>query len=254
MKDLFDLNGKVALITGASSGLGVEFAKVLSSKGANIALLARRKDKLEETKNMVEKNGVKAIAVSCDITDEKQIENAVKEVIKEFGRIDVLINNAGNCFVKSTIEMTMEDWKKVMDINMDGVFFMTKHVAPHMINQNYGRIINIGSMYGLRANTTGSIPHYYASKGAIPQLTRGWAQEFAEYGITVNAIAPGMFPSEISVDEDTAESREFMKRLAPIGRFGRLEELDGIIIYLSSENASYITGQTIAVDGGKTAI
>lgn len=254
MKDIFDLTGRVAVITGASSGLGVQFAKALASKGAHLALLARRKDKLEDTKKIAEAKGVKALAVTCDVTKEDQIQEAVETVIRRFGRIDILINNAGYCFLQSTESMTSEEWRSVMGVNLDGVFFVTKHVVPYMKANHYGRIINIGSMYGLRANTTGAIPHYYASKGAIPQLTRGWAQEFAASGVTVNAIAPGMFPSEISIDEGTEESSVFMERLVPVGRFGKPEELDGIIIYLSSENASYITGQTIAVDGGKTAI
>lgn len=254
MKDIFDLTGRVAVITGASSGLGVEFAKALSLRGANIALLARREEKLKQVQKLIEKNGVKAISVKCDVTAEDQIANAVNTVIQEFGKIDILINNAGYCFVKPTVEMTKEDWGSVVDVNLDGVFFVTKHVAPHMIKQNYGRIINIGSMFGLRANTTGAIPHYYASKGAIPQLTRGWAQEYGQNGITVNAIAPGMFPTEIMVDEGTEEFKAYLKMLCPVGRMGSLEELDGLIVYLSSDNASYITGQTIAVDGGKTAI
>ena len=254
MKDIFDLSGQVALITGASSGLGVEFAKALASKGANVALFARREEKLKEVAADIEKMNVKALPVKCDVTDEAQIENAVSKVIDTFGKIDILINNAGFCFVKPTAEMRMEDWNRVMDVNLDGVFLMTKHVAPYMVKQSYGRIINIGSMYGLRANTTGAIAHYYASKGAIPQLTRGWAQEYALNGITVNAIAPGMFPSEIMIDEGTDEFNAFIRQLVPVGRVGRLEELDGLIIFLASNACSYVTGQTIPIDGGKTAI
>lgn len=253
-RNIFDLTGKVAFITGASSGLGVEFAKALAIQGADIALLARREDKLKTVAKEIEDFGVRALPVKCDVTDEEQIANAVEKVIDTFGRIDILINNAGFCFVKPTSEMSLEDWNRVMDVNLDGVFLTTKHVTPHMVKQNYGRIINIGSMYGLRANTTGPIAHYYASKGAIPQLTRGWAQEYALNGITVNAVAPGMFPSEIMIDENSEEFNAFIKQLVPVGRVGRLEELDGLIVFLASESCSYVTGQTIAIDGGKTAI
>ena len=151
--------------------------------------------------------------------------------------------------------MTQEEWHRVIDVNLNGVFFMTKHVAPHMMAQNWGRIINIGSMYGLRANMFGdAIPHYYASKGAIPQLTRGWAQEFAKYNITVNAIAPGFFPSEIMPCDDNDDFNQMVKAIIPLGRPGKLEDMDGLITLLASDGAAYITGQTIPIDGGKTAV
>lgn len=255
MRDVFDLTGKVALITGASSGLGVEFARALAYRGADVAIFARRMDKLEETAKEVREFGHEVLVVSCDVTDEAQIERAVKEVADHFGKIDILVNNAGYCIPNPTISMTQEEWHRVIDVNLNGVFFMTKHVAPHMMKQNWGRIINIGSMYGLRANMYGdAIPHYYASKGAIPQLTRGWAQEFARYNITVNAIAPGFFPSEIMPCDDNEGFNQMVNALIPLGRAGRLEDMDGLITLLASDGAAYITGQTIPIDGGKTAV
>lgn len=255
MRDVFDLTGKVALITGASSGIGVEFARALAYRGADVAIFARRIDKLEETAKEVREFGHEVLAVSCDVTDESQIERAVKEVVDHFGKIDILVNNAGYCIPNPTITMTQEEWHRVIDVNLNGVFFMTKHVAPHMMAQNWGRIINIGSMYGLRANMFGdAIPHYYASKGAIPQLTRGWAQEFAKYNITVNAIAPGFFPSEIMPCDDNDDFNQMVKAIIPLGRPGKLEDMDGLITLLASDGAAYITGQTIPIDGGKTAV
>ena len=253
MKDCFDLTGKVAVITGGSSGLGVEFSKALAFRGADIAILARRSDKLESVAEKVRLFGNKVFTVVCDVTKEEDIDLAVKKVIEEFGKIDILVNNAGTCDVVATADLTKERWRQVMDVNLEAVVFMTKHVVPHMIKQEYGRIINISSMYGLRASITGIIPAYWASKGAIPQLTRGWAWEFAPYNITCNTIAPGFFPSELMNDESD-EFNELVKSIIPLGRVGKIEEIDGLITLLASDSASYITGQTIAIDGGKTAI
>lgn len=254
MKDIFDLTGRVAIVTGASSGIGVQFAKALASKGASVVLLARRKEKLEDTKKAVEAMGAKALAIACDVTQEDQVKAAVDQTIAEFGQIDILVNNAGTILVQDTADIDLAEWQRIVDINMNAVFLMVKHVAPHMVKQQHGRIINIGSMNGLRAHFAANIPTYYATKGAIVQLTRGWAQEYAKNGITVNSIAPGMFPSEIMVDDGTDEFNGMVHILVPIGRMGRLEELDGLVIYLASDNASYITGQTIPLDGGKTII
>lgn len=255
MKDVFDISGRVAVVTGASSGLGVEFAKALAFRGADLALLARRADKLEQVAADIRAMGRKALPVPCDVSDETAIENAVAAVMAEFGRIDILVNNAGTCFPQATVDVTQEDWRKIMSVNLDGVFFVTKHVVPHMMERKYGRIVNIASMYGLRANPMGgAIPQYYASKGAIPQLTRGWAQEFALHGITVNAIAPGFFPSEIMQVDESEGFLTMVRQLIPLGRPGKVEELDGLIALLASDGASYITGQTIPIDGGKTAI
>ncbi len=254
MKDCFDLKGKVALITGASSGLGVEFAKALAYRGASLALLARRKDKLDAVaKSIIEEFNVEVLPIVCDVTNEDSIITSVNEIVAKMGRIDILINNAGTCQIVPTTQMTKEEWHQVVDVNLEAVVFMTKHVAAQMQKQNCGRIINIGSMYGLRASITGSIPSYWASKGAIPQLTRGWALEFAPYNVTVNAIAPGFFPSEL-MNDISDEFAQLVKAIVPLGRVGKVHELDGLITLLASDGAAYITGQTIAIDGGKCAI
>lgn len=254
MKDCFDLTGRVALITGGSSGLGVEFAKALAYRGADIALFARRTEKLKQVAKEIREFGHKVLPVTCDVTDEAQVAESVEQVIKEFNKIDILVNNAGTCNVVPTVEITKEQWHSVVDVNLEAVVFMTKYVAKHMIEANYGRIINISSMYGLRGSVTGPISPYWASKGAIPQLTRGWALEFAPHNITCNAIAPGFFPSELMTDTTSKEFTDLVKAIIPLARPGKVEEMDGLITMLASDGASYITGQTIPIDGGKTAI
>lgn len=253
MKDCFDLTGRVAVVTGASSGLGAQFARALAYRGADVVLLARRKEKLEAVAEEIRAFGHTALPIPCDMTENAQVEAAVKKTIETFGKIDILINNAGTCEVVPTVELTPAQWKKTMDINLEAVVFMTKYVAPYMMEKKYGRIINISSMYGLRASVTGPIAPYWASKGAIPQLTRGWAWEFAPYNITVNAIAPGFFLSELmpGTEENYAE---LTSGLIPLKRIGKPEEMNGLITLLASDGASYLTGQTIAIDGGKTAI
>lgn len=253
MKDCFDLTGRTAIITGASSGLGVEFAKALAYRGADVALFARRTEKLESVAEEIRKFGHKVMTVTCDVTNEEMAAQSVERVKNEFGKIDILINNAGTCNMVPTTELTKEQWHQVVDVNLEAVVFMTKHVARYMTEANYGRIINISSMYGLRGSVTGPIAPYWASKGAIPQLTRGWALEFAPHNITCNAIAPGFFPSEL-MTENSEEFDALIKSIIPLGRVGQVQEMDGLITMLASDGASYITGQTIPIDGGKTAI
>ena len=253
MHDCFDLSGRVALITGASSGLGAQFARALAARGADVVLLARRKEKLQGVAEEVRSLGVRALPVQCDVTSREQQQAAVDAAMKEFGKIDILINNAGTCEVMPTVDLTEESWHFVTDVNLEAVVFMTKYVAKHMIEAGYGRIINIGSMYGLRASVTGAIPGYWASKGAMPQLTRGWANEFAGNGISVNCIAPGFFLTELMPGDDD-DYTDLVNGLIPMKRMGHAEEMDGLVVLLASEGASYITGQTIAIDGGKTAI
>lgn len=254
MKDCFDLTGRVALITGASSGLGVEFSRALAYRGADLVLLARRRDKLEAVAEEVREFGHKVLPITCDVTDEDQVAASVEQAVKEFGKIDILVNNAGTCNVVPTAEITKEQWHAVVDVNLEAVVFMTKHVVKHMMEAGYGRIVNISSMYGLRGSVTGPLSPYWASKGAIPQLTRGWALEFAPYNITCNAIAPGFFPSELMSDTSSDGFMELVKAIIPLARPGKVEEMDGLITMLASDGASYITGQTIPIDGGKTAI
>lgn len=255
MSDLFDLKGKVALVTGASSGLGVQFATALARQGSDVALLARRVEKLNAVKEDIEKLGVKALAIQCDVTDNSQIKDAVGKVKEHFAKIDILVNNAGVGIVEPAESQSDETWNKTMDINLNAVYFTAREVGKLMVEQKYGKIINIGSIHSVVAMTGLPISAYAASKGAVMQLSRALANEWAKYNITVNTIGPAYFESEMTAgvvgDEGFAQ---VVKTYCPMGRIGKRGELDGAIVYFASDASSYTTGQYLAVDGGWTAI
>lgn len=255
MNNLFDLTGNVALITGASSGLGIQFAKALANQGADIALFARREEKLKEVEKEITTMGRKCLAVKCDVTNELEVINSVEKVVSYFGKIDILVNNAGVSANSPAEDLSLEEWNKVVNTNLTGVFITAKHVCPHMKKRNYGRIINTASMYGAVANMMFGASPYHASKAGVVNLTRALAAEWAKYGITVNAIGPGFFDSEMTHNSFKNSSfQNYVKMTTPMGRCGKEGELDGALIYLASQTSSYTTGQTIFVDGGTTAI
>ena len=196
MTDLFDLTGKTALITGASSGLGAQFARALAGQGANVAIAARRVERLEQLKTEIEALGVKCLAVRCDVSDEESILGCVEKVKNEFGKIDILCNNAGIDIFNDLFTYTTEMWDKTMDTNIKGMFIMSREVGKIMSEQGSGRIINTASIGG-RFASEGNIA-YYASKGAVINFTRGLAADMAPYNVTVNAIAPGVFDTELT--------------------------------------------------------
>ncbi len=252
MKNYMDLTGRVAIVTGASSGLGYAFSKALAENGAKVAAFARRIDKLNTLKDEIEAAGGECLPVVCDVTSEENIISAVKKVVDWAGKIDILINNAGYMHVCPTTEFPLSEWQKVVDTSITAYFLMAREVGKNMIANRYGRIINMASMYGCIASHHNPILAYNATKGAVPNFTRGLAQEWAEYGITVNAVGPGMFPSEMMVIDEGTE--QFLAARAPIGRPGKLSELCGQILLFASENSSYTTGQTIYIDGGITSV
>lgn len=255
MKNLFDLTGKVAMITGASSGLGVQFANVLSDNGADLILVARRKEKLDEVKSEIEKKGVKVWTYACDVTKEDQVKATVEDVIKECGKIDILFNNAGVGAGMNAENLEYADWKKTIDVNLDAVFLVSKEVGKHMIERKYGKIVNTASMYGVVANMYIPTSPYHASKAGVVHLTKALATEWGKYNITVNAIGPGFFESEMTQGLINEESfLNHVKLTTPLGRVGKKGELDGIALYLASDASSYTTGQTICVDGGTTIV
>ncbi|WP_422487037.1 glucose 1-dehydrogenase [Gudongella sp. DL1XJH-153] len=255
MSRLFSLEGKVALVTGASSGLGVQFATALAKQGADVALLARRMEKLEKVKADLEELGVKALAVECDVTDVQQIKDAVKEVKDHFGKIDILVNNAGIGFMAPAEEQSDEDWLKTVDINLNGVYFMAREVGKIMVEQKYGKVINIGSIHSTVAMMGSGISAYAATKGGVKMMSKALATEWAQYNITVNTIGPAYFKSEMTEDVVTDKSFEaVVKTYCPMGRIGKEGELDGAVVYFASDASSYTTGQYLAVDGGWTAI
>jgi len=255
MKNYFDLTGKVALITGASSGLGVQFAKALGNQGAKLALVARRLEKLEQVKNELESLGYEVLIERCDVTNTSDIKNAVKNVIDHYGTIDILVNNAGVGHAAKAVEQTDEEWKNVIDTNLNSVYYFSREVGKVMIDKGYGKIINIGSLHSTVAMAAFPLSSYCTTKGGVLMLTKALATEWAKHGITVNAIGPAYFESEMT--EKTIGSDEFdkiVKAYCPMGRIGRQGELDGALIYFASDASSYTTGQLLQVDGGWTAI
>ena len=224
MKNYFDLTGYVAVVTGASAGLGLQMARAFASQGANLVLIARRGNLLEENaKSISEEFGVEVLPLPCDITDTAQVQGAVKATIERFGRVDILVNNAGTGAVAPAEEITDEQFKREVDIDLFGTFICSREFGKEMIKARYGRIINIASMYGLVGNMiVGSSP-YHAAKGGVVNLTRALAAEWGKYGITVNSICPGYFYTDLTaatLDSDYFQS--IAKRSMPLGRVGYL--------------------------------
>ena len=249
-KNYFDLTGKAALVIGASSGLGRQFAKALANQGADVAVAARRVEKLEETKAQVEEIGAKCIAIPCDVNDEDSIKACIEAVVTEFGKIDILCNNAGIIVWEDLLDSTTEGWNRAMATNVTGAYIASREAARYMVEQGSGRIINTASI-AAHGGEVGSVS-YYASKAAIANLTRALACELSPKGVNVNAIAPGVFATELTASSIDGPMAEAQKAGLPMRRFGREGELDGILIYLASEASSFCTGQVIFVDGGQT--
>ncbi len=255
MSSLFDIRGKVAVVTGASSGLGRQFALALAREGANVAILARRVEKLEKVKEEVESLGVSCVAVKCDVVDSESIKSAVAAVVERFGRIDILVNNAG-VGTGAPAEMQEDSvWNMTINTNLNGVYFVAREVGKVMIRQNYGKIINIGSIHSTVSMNGSPISAYCASKGGVAMLTKALAAEWAKHNITVNAIGPAYFESEMT-DQiiNTPEFAQAVMAYCPMGRVGKAGELDGAIVYFASDASSYTTGQLLTIDGGWTTI
>jgi gluconate 5-dehydrogenase len=251
----FNVKGQNAIVTGASSGLGLAFAEALAECGANVVLAARRLDRLEKVADDLTKRfKIKAIPVKTDVSLEPDVATMVKTALRELGSLEILINNAGIASMNPSVDMTLEEWKKVIDVNLTGVFLCARTAAREMIKNNYGKIVNIASIYGAVGDIFHAAP-YYASKGAVINLTRAFAIEWAPYKINVNAIAPGFFPSEMTeqVFKDENALKHILSR-TPLGRTGEPNDLKAALLYLASPASNYVTGQTIFVDGGWTAL
>lgn len=255
MKNFFDLTGKVAIVTGASSGLGVQFAKALGEQGAKVALFARREEKLQAVQKELEDAGYEAMYAVTDVLDTDNIAESVAKVVDHYGRIDILVNGAGVAVIHPAEEQPISEWDKTINTNLNGVYYVAREVGKVMVKQNYGKIINIGSIHSTVAMPGLGISAYVAAKGGVKMLTKALATEWAKYNITVNAIGPAYFASEMTDGVLGDESfQAAVQTYCPMCRIGEPGELDGALIYFASDASSYCTGQLLTIDGGWTAI
>jgi NAD(P)-dependent dehydrogenase (short-subunit alcohol dehydrogenase family) len=251
INELFGLDGKVAMVTGASRGIGKEVAIALAKSGADVALIARNEDELNEVAKEIEQLGKRALSVPMDLLNVDGMADKIEEIYNHFGRIDILVNNAGINITKPAVEVTEEDWDRVLDINLKSVFFLCKNVAKYMIPNREGKIINMSSQMAFVGYYKRAA--YGSSKGGLLQLTRNLAIEWSKYNIKVNSIAPTFI--ETPMTKAMFEDEEFLKDVLnriPLGRLGQTKDLFGAVIYLSSSASDMVTGHTIMVDGGWT--
>ena len=256
MSGLFDLTGKVAVVTGAGAGLGANFSRALAEAGASVVCADINTEHAERTAAKLTGDGYKAVAMHADVTDEANIEQMIQRAVDEFGSVDILVNNAGIAAgIGDPETIPLEDWKRTVDVNLTGVFACAQAAARAMIKaETGGSIINVASILGFAASEPVAASAYAATKGAVVNLTRDLAVHWAQHNIRVNALGPAYFPSDMTggIFEDKSLLSEIERR-TPMGRVGRPNELDGPIVFLASDASSYITGQTIYVDGGWTA-
>lgn len=251
---LFDLHGRVAVVTGASAGLGRQFALALARQGADMAILARREWKLEEVAEEIRALGVKCLVVPGDVTKLETIRAAVKKVMDEYGKVDILVNNAGGAKCGALEEFNDEDFIATVDLDVFGTMRCTREFGREMLKAGYGRIINIASILGRGGLYEMPVSDYAASKGAVINFTRQMAAEWATRGVTVNCICPGFFPSEVNGPEAMAAMNGFICAHTPLGRPGVEGELDTTVVYLAANESSYVTGNVVGCDGGWTSV
>jgi len=256
VRKLLDLSGRAALITGASRGLGLQIAEALGEMGARVAITARKQAELDEAQRHLGAQGIEVMTIACDLQDLKAAQALPGQVLERWKRIDILVNNAGATWGAPAEEHPLDAWHKVLNLNLNAIFALTQAVGKQaMIPARYGRVVNMASMAGLQ----GTDPRfmrtiaYNTSKGGVVNFTRSLAAEWAQYGITVNAIAPGVFPSKMSQGM-IGKSEEVILDHTPLKRLGGDEDLKGVAVLLASEASAYITGQIIAVDGGMSAV
>jgi NAD(P)-dependent dehydrogenase (short-subunit alcohol dehydrogenase family) len=254
VRDLFDLSGKVAIVTGGGSGIGRQMAEGLAEAGADLVLCARKAERCEQAAADLGQLGVRALGLACDVRIPEQVEAVVRRVVDELGGVDVLVNNAGTVWGAAPEDMPLEGWQKVVDVNLTGVFLFAQAAGRVMIERGGGAIVNIASVSGLH----GAPPEvvntvvYHATKGGVIAFTRDLAWKWAQHGIRVNAIAPGWFPSDMSKFVLDLQGEELVRRI-PLRRFGGPHDLKGAVVFLASPASAYVTGHTLVVDGGQSA-
>jgi NAD(P)-dependent dehydrogenase (short-subunit alcohol dehydrogenase family) len=257
VKQLFDLGGRTALVTGGSRGLGLQMAEALGEMGARVALTARKRDELDQAVAHLTPLGIEAVALECDMSDAAAIAPLVERAIAALGPIDVLVNNAGTTWGAATIEHPLEAWRKVIDLNLTAMFLVSQEVGRRcMVPRRSGKVINIASILGLVGGGDPGRPAtvaYNTSKGGVISFTRALAAEWAQYNINVNAIAPGFFPTKMTKGIMEMLGEEVANK-APLKRVGGPEDLKGLIVLFASDAGAFITGQVVAVDGGVTAV
>jgi NAD(P)-dependent dehydrogenase (short-subunit alcohol dehydrogenase family) len=248
----FDLTGKAAIVTGASRGLGVSFARGLAKAGCDLIIAARDLERLRHVARDLEQNGRRVVPVQADVCQQQDVESMVQRSVTEFGKVDILVNNAGISAVAEAEAMTREQWQIVIDTNLTALFFCAQYAARQMLSQGSGKIINIASMYGISASSYVSQASYVTSKAGVLGLTRELAVEWAPRGVQVVALAPGFFRSDQTIwaFEQNKQLGEKLLAKVPMGRMGKLEELEGTIVYLASSASDYMTGQALILDGG----
>jgi NAD(P)-dependent dehydrogenase (short-subunit alcohol dehydrogenase family) len=254
VRQLFDLTGRVALVTGGSIGLGRQVAQGLAEMGAHIALYARKRERCEQAARELEQLGVHTLGLACDVTNPDQVERTTQEVVRKFGRIDILVNNAGISWGAPFEQMRLADWDKVVATNLTGTFLMSQSVGKVMISQRSGKVINMASVAGMGGAPAEVVQAtaYHASKGAVIAFTKDLACKWAVHNIQVNALAPGWFPTHMS-DWVIEHKKDVLLEAIPQRRFGTDDDLKGAAIFLASDASAYVTGHVLVVDGGQSS-
>jgi len=255
LAQLFRLDGRVAVVTGASSGMGVAFAETLAGAGARVVLAARREDMLNEVAARIRANGGAALAVRCDVAREEEIDALALRSLQEFGRVDVLVNNAGFTTIVPAEQQSLADWRAHVDVMLTGSFLCAQRFGRHMLEAGRGSVINVASMLGVVGSGQVRQAAYAAAKGGQVNLTRELAAQWARRGVRVNALAPGWFPTEMTGDMFADErAMKWLRNRTPMGRGGALAELAGPLLFLASDASSFVTGHVLVVDGGWTIV